>query len=163
MSKSDKGGSFIVELNRLPKIQKIESLNTELLQPLVIESESGGFNFIRKLNDEYISGKNRFDKPGELLLIVEEDRKIIGVCGLNQDPYMNKAGFGRVRHLYVTKGHRNRGMGKALVQKIIEEAKDHFYILTLRTDNPTADTFYRSIGFLMDSSYNNSTHYIKLK
>jgi hypothetical protein len=64
----------------------------------ILEKESKflGFNFLEKMNLEWRSGKNRFDKSGETALAAFKDGMLIGIGGVNMDPYLNDAGIGRI-------------------------------------------------------------------
>src|SRR4029077_6614438 len=84
----------------------VTPLPREALAPLVAESERDGWQFVRRLADEWTSGANRFDKPDEALFIASVDSVIVGVCGLNADPYASDESVGRVRHLYVLRAYR---------------------------------------------------------
>jgi hypothetical protein len=44
--------------------------------------------------------------------------------------------------------HRRKGIGTQLAHAVIGAARGHFARLRLRTDNPIADAFYRSLGFM---------------
>ena len=79
------------------------------LGPLIAESESHGLRFVRRLVDEWTSGTNRFDRPGESLFVARIAGEAVGVCGLNADPYAAAPGIARVRHLYVLSAHRRCG------------------------------------------------------
>ena len=116
--------------------------------PLISESEAEGFAFLARLRDEWLSGENRFKRTGEALFIVEVEKKIVGLCGLNIDPFTENPMIGRVRRLYVSKAHRRQGIARALVNEAIEAASTHFSTLHLRTDNPAACLFYESLGFI---------------
>lgn len=144
------------------QILKVDELHLEQIGHLIEECTEEGFSFMQKLREEYVSGRNRFDKHGEVLYIALIDQKIVGICGLNLDPYEKKLTIGRVRHLYVAKGYRKQGIASQLVQNIISEAKQHFLEVTLRTNNPEADRLYRSIGFSTDSKYESVTHILSL-
>jgi GNAT superfamily N-acetyltransferase len=117
------------------------------LAELVAESEAAGFRFLRRLVDEWISGRNRFHGDGEALFTAIVDDRVIGVCGLNVDPYAGDATVGRVRHLYVMTAFRKQGIGGRLVERVIAAARGRFRCLRLRTDNEGAGRFYESLGF----------------
>ena len=129
-------------------IQPIDSLPIDRLMPLVSEADACGFHALSRLMSEWQSGLNRFDKPGETLFIATDSGRVIGVCGLNRDPYLSDSTVGRIRHLYVALGHRRRGIGSLLIRAVMETASGHFARLRLRTDRPDADAFYRSLGFM---------------
>jgi len=143
-------------------ILKTDQLETPLIEHLVHESLQEGYQFVKKLVSEFTDATNRFDKPGEALYIAMYAEQIVGVCGLNQDPYLQQSNIGRVRHLYVSQPFRQKGIGKLLLLRVIQDARPHFNILTLRTSNPIADHFYRSIGFSTNSPYKEATHFMEL-
>ena len=107
-------------------IERLSDLASDRLDPLVAESEQFGHAFVRRLVDEWVSGRNRFDRPGEALFAARMDGRTIGVCGLNVDPYADVPRVGRVRHLYVLSAFRSSGIGRQLVDTIIAEARNPF-------------------------------------
>jgi GNAT superfamily N-acetyltransferase len=120
---------------------------TEDIKPLVVEAEQGGHRFMRRLYDEWNSGQNRFDGPGELFLGAFAGGRLVGVGGLNRDPYADDDQIGRLRHVYVLAAARRLRVGTLLVNKIISEAEKHFVVVRLRTITPEAATFYERLGF----------------
>jgi GNAT superfamily N-acetyltransferase len=114
---------------------------------LVTESESQGFAFLRRLIMDWGAGANRFALPGEALFAAQDKGNIVGVCGLNVDPYANDRGVGRVRHLYVLASRRRQGIGRGLITQVIVSATGSFRMLRLRTDSPAAAAFYEALGF----------------
>lgn len=141
-------------------IQKINHLDTNKLIPLVEESVNEGFRHIKRFIKEYETGANHFSKEGEALFIAYQNSEIVGVCGLNQDPYSNCKDVGRVRRLYVSSRVRRSGIGRMLMDAVIEEARKHFKRLVLKTDHPVADAFYRSIGFTVETTSENNSHFL---
>jgi N-acetylglutamate synthase-like GNAT family acetyltransferase len=128
-------------------------------ESLVQESLSEGHNFLQKMQSAWLSGANRFDKAGEIVFAVfDEKQKVLGICGLNIDPYVNQQGIGRVRHLYVAHPERQKGLGRNLVKEIISHGEAHFSVLRLRTENPIADRFYQSLGFKRSDEQPDATH-----
>jgi len=138
------------------QITKINTLPIADLQSLLDESRASGFRSIERLVVEWESGVNPFDKPGEALFIARKNKQIIGICGLNIDPYSDDQYIGRVRHLYVISRERRKGVGRGLVQQVIKEACKHFRYLRLRTSNDDASNFYSALGFT--SVYGNSDY-----
>ncbi len=129
-------------------IERIASLPIDRLSALLTEADASGFHALCRLQSEWQSGVNRFDKRGEALFIATDDRRVVGVCGLNREPYLSDPMVGRIRHLYVALDRRRKGIGSRLVREVMEAASDHFARLRLRTDSPDADCFYRSLGFM---------------
>ncbi len=129
-------------------IERIDCLAIDRLNLLVLEASATGFHALSRLLDEWQSGRNRFDQPGEAIFIANDNGKIVGVCGLNRDPYLGDPTVGRVRHLYVALDHRRNGIGTRLVRAVMGVAMGSFTRVRVRTDSPDADVFYRSLGFM---------------
>jgi ribosomal protein S18 acetylase RimI-like enzyme len=144
------------------QIEKLRDLATLDLGPLVEESRHSGLRFVQRLVDDWASGKNRFDRQGEAFFVARQHDCIIGFCGLNQDPHTAIPTVGRVRRLYVRQADRRQGVGRALAQQVIAEACLTFNWLHVRTDNPPADRFYRSLGFALCPDDYYVTHKLNL-
>lgn len=143
-------------------LERAHQLDLGEIAHLVADNAAEGWGFMGKLVAEYANGHNRFDQPGEALFIARDDAVITGIGGLNRDPYSHDPTIGRVRHVHVLSTHRRRGVGRALMQVIIAEARLHFRLLTLRTHNPIADAFYRSFGFRTEPVIPDATHQLEL-
>jgi hypothetical protein len=68
-------------------IERVHDLQPESLAELIAESEQHGLRFVWRLADEWASGVNRFDRTGERLFVAREGERIVGVGGVNIDPY----------------------------------------------------------------------------
>jgi GNAT superfamily N-acetyltransferase len=145
------------------KITRIFELPRDFCH-LMDESEREGFRFLTNLSANWQAGKNRFDQKGECLFGAfsdlssglssnlssdSEKDSLLGIGGLNQDPYLADPAVGRVRHVYVTSRARRLGLGRKIVEAIIEASYPHFRLLTLKTDNPKAIALYGSMGFVV--------------
>lgn len=144
------------------QIIRVSELDEVLIAHLIEESLSQGFRFVERLFQEYSSGVNNFDKPGEALFAALLNSRVIGVGGLNHDPYLNDPNIGRLRHLYVESAWRRQGVGGLLVSQIIHEARRHYRLLTLRADMLAATTFYQVLGFKTEPSWAHTTHHLQL-
>ena len=129
------------------QIERVRDLEPGALNALVAESERGRMTFVRRLADEWAAGVNRFERPGEALFVARDAGQVVGVGGLNIDPYAGDATVGRVRHLYVLTAYRRLGIGARLVAEIIETARCSFGILRLSTSNRDAARLYERLGF----------------
>lgn len=125
--------------------------------PLLAEAEAAELVFMRRLRDEWLSGALRFDRPGEIYLGAWEAGRLLGVGGLSHDPYDPAPGLARVRHVYVLAAERRRGIGGALVARVLDHARDRFERVRLRTRNPEAARMYERLGFA-PSDLPNETH-----
>ncbi len=120
------------------------------LAELAREASSDRFSFVARLIDEWKSGANRFDRPGEQLLGAVVDGDLVGICGINRDPYLKDEAVGRLRHLYVKKAARGSGVGSVLVAQLLREARPIFRLVRLRTDTPgLRHSMRRAASFLL--------------
>jgi GNAT superfamily N-acetyltransferase len=128
-------------------IERLHDLPIGSLGVLIAEGEHTGSRFVRRLAEEWATGVNRFDRPGEVLFGAWIDEQLVGVCGLNVDPYGAEDRVGRVRHLYVLSAFRRLGVGRRLVTEVLVAARGRFDIVRLRTTNPSAARLYEALGF----------------
>jgi ribosomal protein S18 acetylase RimI-like enzyme len=128
-------------------VERIQELPPDGLAELVAESEQAGWKFLRRLIEEWATGANRFTGPHEALFVARAGQRVVGVCGLNVDPYAGDQRAGRVRRLYVLSMYRRRGVGEQLVAAVIAAARGAFDSLRLRTDNAEAARCYEKLGF----------------
>ena len=145
-----------------PALTRLDHLPPDGLSELIAENEADRLRFVRRLVEEWHGGRNRFDRPGEALFAAVEGVRVVGVCGLNVDPYTPAPGVGRVRHLYVLAALRRQGVGRRLVQAVVAAARGHFRLLRLRTASATAARFYEALGFRACREDADSTHVMEL-
>jgi len=143
-------------------IERISDLEAGQVAALVAESEAQGLRFVRRLAEEWASGANRFDRPGEALFVARDEERIVGVGGLNIDPYTTEPTVGRVRHLYVLTAYRRLGIGRRIVEEIIEAARGRFERLRLSTSNPEAARLYERLGFHPRADIAHCTHAMEM-
>jgi len=148
-----------IDLNiRLERIVELPDDFARLVELSLAED----FLAMQRLRDDWNSGVNRFNEPGEVAFEARIGSRLIGICGLNRDPYSMSPKIGRVRHLYVDPEFRRRGVGRMLVSRIIECAKRHFSSLRLRTLRADADQFYVTLGFHRVSDRVDVTHELRM-
>jgi ribosomal protein S18 acetylase RimI-like enzyme len=138
--------------------QRIRTLPTDALAPLLAESSAEGFRFVERLSREWQEDKRRFDRPGELLLAAYDGETIVAIGGLTPDPYSDEPRLGRLRHIYVRPDARRRGIGRRLVQTLEESAKQTYRALVLRTDTQGAALFYQTLGYAQLPPGGTATH-----
>ena len=127
-------------------IQKIE-LPIPGMESLQSEAHAEGYGFIQTLVEQWASAENRFDAPGEILCGHLDQGLLVAVGALNIDPFAGRTEIGRIRKIYVRPAWRNKGVGRALVTTLIEQARTHFRCVRLRADNTNAARLYERIGF----------------
>jgi GNAT superfamily N-acetyltransferase len=128
-------------------VEPLTELALDRLAPLLEEARQAEFRALARLVEEWASGTNRFDRPGEALFVALDGSRVVGVCGLNIDPFVPGGRMGRVRRLYVLAGYRRRGIGRQLVGQAVARARGRFECLRLRTDSEGAAWFYEALGF----------------
>src|SRR5215471_18628316 len=99
-------------------IVRISSLDLAQIKPLVAASQHEGFRFMERLYNDWVSRANRFDQPGEALYGVFGDSGLVGVGGVNRQDEST----GRLRRFYILPSHRRRGWGRALLNRILNDA-----------------------------------------
>ncbi|MDX1389736.1 MAG: GNAT family N-acetyltransferase [Acidobacteriota bacterium] len=145
------------------EVRQVQALDPEGLRTLIRESRGEGFRFLARLTDDWRTGANRFDKPGEVLYVVADGAAVVAVGGLNIDPYRGDPRLGRLRHLYVLRSARRKGLGTMLVRRILAHASSvSFDTVRLRTDNPGAASFYEAMGFRRCPDSASATHELAL-
>ncbi|GGE61348.1 GNAT family N-acetyltransferase [Priestia taiwanensis] len=146
------------------KMKKIKNLLYKDIKHVIEESKEEGFLFLERLIHDYQNDTNTFNKLGEALYgVFNREGLLVAIGGLNIDPFANRELVGRLRRYYVLKEYRRLGLGKQLLTKIIEDAKNHFHVLVLYTDTEQADKFYTSCGFTKEKKFPKSTHFLNIK
>lgn len=140
-------------------VQRFVSL-PEDVQVLLHVSRHEGHNLVERLVDDWEDGSNRFDRPGEVALEARLDSRLVGVGGLNRDPYLDDPGVGRIRHVYLSPDVRGLGVGRVLVMSLVEHARGHFSRVRLRTGDATTSGFYLRLGFEEAPDEPDATHQI---
>jgi GNAT superfamily N-acetyltransferase len=143
-------------------ITRLDDLDLDRFAELLTESEAAGYQFLRRVVDEWEPGVNRFSLPGEALLVAEVDGEWAGICGLSIDPYLDDPRIGRVRNVYVLARFRRRGIGRGLVREAIALARGRFDRLRLRGEEPGPASLYESLGFRPFRDVPDCTHIMEL-
>lgn len=80
-----------------------------------------------------------------IYLVVEEENQIIGYCGL-----WGIVGEGQINNVAIKKECRNKGIGKKMLQKLLELGKENGleeFTLEVRVSNKNAIRMYHSLSF----------------
>lgn len=133
------------------------ALRVSELAELREAAQREGFGMLERLAQDWQSGANRFDAPGEALFLVHCSGRCIATGGLNRDPFAGAAGVGRLRRLYVAPAERGRGLGRLLTRVALAHARPLFSRVRLRTNRAEAARFYETLGFRR-SSEADATH-----
>lgn len=142
-------------------VRSFRSLPEDISALLQVSREEG-HALVERLVDEWADGSNRFDRPGESAFEARLGSRLVGVGGLNQDPYIDDPRVGRIRHLYVSPDVRGTGVGRALVQALVDHARGRFIRVRLRTTRTGVSEFYLGLGFEETPDERDSTHHLWL-
>ncbi len=85
-----------------------------------------------------------------ICLVAEEDGHVVGVCDVHSKrPASDMAHVG-ILGIAIVKEYRNRGIGRALLETMLEKSKGIFEIITLDvlTVNEKAYELYKKVGFI---------------
>jgi GNAT superfamily N-acetyltransferase len=118
---------------------------------------------VDRLCEEWRQGVNRFQREGEAFYLGRSEGHILGVGGVNLDPYCNSREIGRVRRLYVVAEYRRRGVGRTLVERAIQEARRSFRELRVRAGSADAAAFFVALGFEAIRDPADATHRLLLR
>jgi len=135
-------------------IRQIVELPAQLDQ-LQQEAEAEGRNMISMLRDEWRSGANRFDRPGEILALGTVDGEIAGIGGTTQD-FMD-SNWLRMRRFYVRPAFRRRGVDRQIALFVLNHAMTFDRPIVLYSAGSDAELFWPTIGFI-PIERENTTH-----
>jgi len=137
----------------------IEEITPEEPGFIALRAESivQNFNMLRRLEECWQSGENRFNAPGEKLLGAFVGGKLVGVCGLNRDPFSQHPRAGRIRHLYISEAWRGNLIGQQLLNAVMANASTWFNFLDTNAPQK-AFRFYEKAGFQPVADENGVTH-----
>lgn len=100
--------------------------------------------------EEYVEAKlddfTSIRPPKGIIYIIEADEKVVGMGALKK----LEEGVGEIKRMYIRPEYRGQGLGKELLNKLIEKAREFEYTV-LRLDTAdfmtVAQNLYRSAGF----------------
>jgi GNAT superfamily N-acetyltransferase len=124
-------------------IARLHDLPLNDLRPLIQESQAEGFRSLRRLQDDWLSGANRFDREGEAFFGFFSEAALVGVGGINR----HTSTCGRLRRFYVSRDWRRKGIGRNLAEHILLFSAQFYEEVVLHTKSAAADAFYRALGF----------------
>lgn len=124
---------------------------------LKAESLSLNFNMLHRLEENWRRGENRFNAPGEKLLGAFVGGRLVGLCGLNRDPFSLHPRAGRIRHLYISEKYRGTDIGRQLLTAVMADASIWFDFLNTHAPE-SAFGFYQTLGFTRVCDETRITH-----
>ena len=109
----------------------------------------------QNIDDELNNFPEKYKEPEGAFIIAKVNNEVIGCVGIRK--IENK--IGEMKRLFVNDNYKGRGIGKKLVEKIIEEAKIKNYekirLDTLNTMKAALDIYYKNGFYKIEPYYNN--------
>jgi putative acetyltransferase len=141
----------IYQASTSDEIASARVLFTEYAQSLGFSLCFQGFDKeLERLSGEYAPPEGR-------LFLAEHDGKIAGCIALKKVAIPNVSSACEMKRLYVRPEFRKYGVGRALAEKLIEEARKIGYqrmvLDTVPSKMPAAVALYRSLGFVERTPY----------
>jgi len=145
-------------------VSRVDELPSDIKPEILEASIREDFSPIQWLIADWLDGKNQFSLPGESFYEARTQGRLIGVCGINQDPYAeSNTKAGRIRRLYVLPEFRRRGVGTKLIMRVVEDAHLHFPEINLRAYDKGSATFFEVVGFIRNDEDSNRTHWMAIE
>jgi GNAT superfamily N-acetyltransferase len=147
------------------EIRPFDDIDGEAFAALAADARAEGHRFLERMAAEWQAGTNRFDRPGERVLGAWVGGTLAGLIARGIDPHATDPAVGRLRHLYVRRDMRGRGIGASLARQALAGAEDHFRLIRVRMgpDNAAAAGMYLALGFARVSGDPFATHALALR
>ena len=120
------------------KIRQLQPSDTKQVIDIWTSSFSRSFN--NTLNPGYLND------PNSTTMVVCEGKTIIGVASIHIICKLSRT-LGLIEDVAVNKGHRGKGIGKSLVEKLIEIGKQKNCDKIVLNTSEKNSKFYEKIGF----------------
>lgn len=131
-----------------PRLIRVHQIDPLAWAPLLAAAEAEGWRMLRRLMDEWRSGANRYEQPGESLWAwIDANGQAIAVGGLNVEPAPGRPGTGRMRRFYVHPAWRSHGLARRLVNAVLASAQGHFSRLHVNCESDGSAAFWAHCGF----------------
>jgi GNAT superfamily N-acetyltransferase len=127
----------MIEIRRLTDLPPdIEILRTE--------AAADGIRNMGILVEDWESGKERYDRPGEALFGAFDGARLVGIGCVKIETALPAM---RMRRLYVLRAARRHGTGHTLAQAMIARGFESAGRLTCNAIPPGAGEFWDAMGF----------------
>ncbi|HLI09214.1 MAG TPA: GNAT family N-acetyltransferase [Ktedonobacteraceae bacterium] len=130
------------------RIRPFEARDQQAARQLILNGLGGHFGFLDEtLNPDLNDILRTYVEQGEIFLVAEdEEGNIVGTGALVREA----GGVGRIVRVSVESRQRRKGIGRAMVQRLLELARQRGYhrvVLSTNLGWDDAIGLYRSLGF----------------
>jgi N-acetylglutamate synthase-like GNAT family acetyltransferase len=109
----------------------------------------------QNIDDELINFPQKYKKPEGMFIIAKDNDNVVGCVGLKK----LAENICEMKRLFVNDKYKGKGIGKKLVEIIIEEAKNKNYkkmrLDTLKTMESALKIYYNNNFYEIEPYYNN--------
>ena len=120
------------------KIRQLQ--HNDIKQVINLWTSSFSRNFNKTLNPDYLND------PSSITIVVCEGNTIVGVASIHIIYKLSRT-LGLIEDVAVNKNHRGKGIGKSLVEKLIEVGKQKNCDKIVLNTSEKNSKFYEKIGF----------------
>ena len=120
------------------KIRELE--NADFSQVIEIWKKSFNNNFDKEINSTYLTD------PSSITLVSVDSNTVTGVASLHIIKKLTRT-LGLIEDVAVNENYRGKGIGKKLVEKLIEIASEKGCDKTVLNSSEKNSEFYEKIGF----------------
>lgn len=106
-------------------------------------ADAEGFRALARLAAEWAQDRDAF----VCLLGAMQDDRLAAIGGLTPEPEPQDQAAMRVRRLYVDPAARRSGVGRTLVNALLQEALDSVSLVTINARDTLAPAFWTALGF----------------
>lgn len=110
---------------------------------LSADAEANGYRHMRRLAAEFETTPEMF----HAVLAAFIDGALAGIGAITDEPQPTSEPAWRMRRLYVHRGLRRRGVARAIVAALLEDAANDVRMVTAHAGNDSAARFWEAIGF----------------
>jgi len=130
-------------------IRKIQKSDLDFVYKSIceLENEILDFEFFEKIFNENISN------PRNLYLLAEDENESLGIISFHTQNLMHHCGLvGEIQEFFIDKNHRGKGVGKKLVDEILEYAEENnLKSIEVTTNKKRVENvaIYENLGFTL--------------
>jgi GNAT superfamily N-acetyltransferase len=111
------------------------------------EANAEGYRFVERLAKDWEENAARFDRDGEALLAAYVGDVLAAIGGITLDPLV--ADMLRVRRFYVRSAFRGHGVGRRLVEALLEHPRRAGHTVVVNAARGSSP-FWEVVGFVPD-------------
>lgn len=126
------------------KVERVTSL-PDGFALLRSEAAQEGFRNMEALFGQWQDGTQRFDRPGELLVVARLSGELAGIGGITED-FIDPSAL-RMRRFFVRAPYRRRGVGWSIADFLLTAASPLSRPIFVHAETEEATAFWESLSF----------------